>query len=140
MKRKYFSDKEIKILKANPYTYKVTPERIRFTAEFKEMFWAKYRSGFTAPAAIRELGYDPDMFGKERIRGIVKNISREANSEKGFHTGNSYSKIKKISFEEDPIPPSQAVVRLRNEVLYLRQEMEFLKKIINSDKSKRQKK
>lgn len=138
--KRCFSDKEIKILKANPYTYRVSAERIRFTAEFKEMFWAKYCSGMTAASAIYELGYDPDMLGAERIHGIIRHIRKEANSEIGFHTGNAYPKKKKIPFKEEPISPNQTIVRLKNEVLYLRQEMEFLKKIIDSGRDRKQRK
>ena len=35
---KEYTAKEIKLLKANPYTFKVTKNKLYFTAEFKEAF------------------------------------------------------------------------------------------------------
>lgn len=37
---KEYTAKEIKRLKANPYTFKVTKSKLYFTAEFKEAFCA----------------------------------------------------------------------------------------------------
>ena len=34
--------REVKLLKANPYTFKVTKNKLYFTAEFKEAFWMAY--------------------------------------------------------------------------------------------------
>lgn len=36
---KEYTTKQIKQLSANPYTFKVTKNRIFFTKEFKEKFW-----------------------------------------------------------------------------------------------------
>ena len=133
MAKRPFTEKEIKKLKANPYTSRVTPNRIQFTAEFKEAFWAKYCSGKNATLALFELGYDPDILGTVRIEGILLHIRREARSEIGFHTGYACSRKPSSPYQEGSHSPDQSIVRLQNEVLYLRQELEFLKKIIKSD-------
>ncbi len=133
MAKRPFTEKEIKKLKANPYTYRVTSNRIQFTAEFKEAFWAKYCSGKNAALALFELGYDPDILGTVRIEGILQHIRREARSEIGFHTGYACSRKPSSPYQEGSHSPDQSIVRLQNEVLYLRQELEFLKKIIKSD-------
>lgn len=36
---KEYTAKEMKLLKANPYTFKVTKNKLYFTVEFKEAFW-----------------------------------------------------------------------------------------------------
>ena len=36
---KEYTAKEMKLLKANPYTFKVTKNKLYFTIEFKEAFW-----------------------------------------------------------------------------------------------------
>lgn len=41
---KEYSVKEIKELKANPYTLKVTKYKLSHTAKFKEDFWIRYQS------------------------------------------------------------------------------------------------
>jgi hypothetical protein len=133
MAKRQFSEKDMKTLKANPYTYRVTPNQIQFTAEFKEIFWEKYSSGKSPTLIVFELGYDPDILGKTRIEGILHHIRHEACSEGGFHTG--YARRRKTATLEPSSSglSDQAVIRLQNEVLYLRQELEFLKKIIKSD-------
>lgn len=44
MARKVFTDEEIEMLRKNPYTYVVTPKMIKFTQEFKELFWKEYQN------------------------------------------------------------------------------------------------
>ena len=41
---KSFSDEEILELKSNKYTHTVSTATISFTAEFKEKFWAMYKT------------------------------------------------------------------------------------------------
>ena len=40
---KEYTAKEMKLLKANPYTYKVTKNKLYFTIEFKETFWTAFK-------------------------------------------------------------------------------------------------
>ena len=133
MAKQVFSDKDIKKLKANPYTYSVTPNRLQFTAEFKEIFWEKYCSGKSPTVIVYELGYDPEILGTSRIEGILQRIRHEACSDVGFHTGYARNRKSPQSTHVSTYPSDQSVARLQNEVLYLRQELEFLKKIIKSD-------
>ncbi len=39
---KEYTAKEMKLLKANPYTFKVIKNKLYFTIEFKEAFWTAY--------------------------------------------------------------------------------------------------
>ena len=39
---KEYTVKEIKILEANPYKFKVTKKKLYFTAELKAVFWTVY--------------------------------------------------------------------------------------------------
>lgn len=43
MKEYIYIGKEMKILKANPYTFKVTKKKLYFIAEFKEVFQTEYQ-------------------------------------------------------------------------------------------------
>ena len=48
---KEYSPKQIKQLQANPYTLKVTKNKLYLTAKFKEDFWIRYQAG-SAPKKI----------------------------------------------------------------------------------------
>ena len=74
--RKKFSTAEQELLRANPYTEKVTENQISFTLAFKEAFWRLSVEGCTGNMALRKLGYDPELLGFERVHNITKRIRR----------------------------------------------------------------
>jgi len=132
---KEYTAKEIKILQANPYTFKVTKNKLYFTIEFKEAFWTEYQVGFAPRKIFEDLGYDLEMFGQKQIDSIVQRIKKEANSENGFTQGENRTRRKK----DELIIPANATIesqetldKILNEVKYLRQEVDFLKKITKS--------
>ena len=47
MALKLFSNKEIQILKSNKYTYTITNKSIKFTTEFKQLFYNKALEGMS---------------------------------------------------------------------------------------------
>lgn len=135
MERTSFTQKQLKELKSNAYTYKVTSDRIWFTIDFKEAFWIKYQAGTTPRQALKELGYDISYFGQKRIDGIVQKIRKEVIAGQGFSEGSN--RTKRILMKEPKNTNSQQTVeRMQNELLYLRQEVEFIKKIIKASNSK----
>lgn len=126
MSRKVFTNEEVEMLRSNPYTYAVTPHILSFTKEFKELFWKEYREGEVPRQILEKHGYPADVLGKERIWGIAHTIKGQYYSEEGLREG---------SLKRNPSPGTpcattdEAVRRLQGEVQYLRQEIEFLKKI-----------
>ena len=68
---KEYTAKEIKLLKANPYTFKVTKNKLYFTAEFKEAFWVAYQAGIAPRKIMEDLGYDLGMFGQNNNPGRI---------------------------------------------------------------------
>ena len=76
-------------------------------------------------------GDDFDLLGEERMKNMIRGIRREAESASGLHEGYARTGRKRMSKEEieelECDPASYA--KLKNEVVYLRQEVEFLKKI-----------
>ena len=135
MGRKYssFNQEEIRILKENPNTASVTPSRLSVTLEAKKTILELYQSGWTPRRIIEELGYDPAMLGKQRTSNIVRNVRREAESKYGLHEGYLRTSGTRMSEEEieqlECNPGSYA--KLKNEVIYLRKEVEFLKKSLS---------
>lgn len=132
---KEYTKKELKKLNENPYTLKATKNRISHTAEFKRVFWIKYQAGSSPRKILEELGYDPKMFGQKRIDSLVQHIKKQALSGNGFTEGSNRTKRMKIVSNEEITPESFA--QMQHEVLYLKQEIEFLKKITKEVNIKR---
>lgn len=135
-KKPEFTAKEIKILKANPYTYKVTKRSISFTKEFKEEFYHRNLRGYTPRQIVTELGYDPKMLGDVRLTGIQMTVKREAESAVGLHEG-KLNKQMKSKLTNGKMPCREAVEKMQHEILYLRQEIDFLKKMYSLKEEKK---
>ena len=135
MGRKYssFNPEEIRILKENPNTASVTPSRLSVTLEAKKTILELHQAGWTSRRIVEDLGYDPKMLGDQRMKNMVRNVRREADSRVGLHEG--YLRTAGTRMDDDEIeqldcnPASYA--KLKNEVVYLRKEVEFVKKCLS---------
>lgn len=135
---KEYTEKQIKQLKANPYTLNVTKCKLYFTAKFKEDFWISYQAGNAPRKILSDFGYDLSFFRQKQIDDIVQRIKRQALSGNGFTEGENRTKRVAIkATNETDLSSPQSIERMQNELLYLRQEIEFLKKIIIADNSKK---
>lgn len=129
---KKYTQKQIKELKANPYTLQVSDKRIFFTIEFKKVFWTKYQAGMSPRAIFKELNYNLDYFGQKQIDSIVQRVKKEALAGE-FTEG--YQRYKRMKIKEPELLNSEQVLQqMQHEMLYLRQEVEFLKKVLKKDK------
>ena len=130
-----FTKEERAILKQNPYTYRVFKNSIRFTIEFKESFMRQYEAGMSPTKIVEGIGYDAEMLGKRCVNSLYRNLQKQQASPAGLHEGSVRSKkIRPGSTDYDAVTPKRAMQLMQHELLYLRQEVEFLKKIINADK------
>ncbi len=135
---KEYTPKQIKKLEANPYTLKVTKNKLYFTIKFKEDFWINYQAGNAPRKILSDLGYDLEYFGQKQIDSIVQRIKKEALSGNGFREGeNRERRIPVKATNREELSSPQSIERMQNELLYLRQEIEFLKKIIMTNNSKK---
>ena len=139
---KEYTAKERKLLESNPYTFKVTKNKLYFTIEFKEDFWNAYQAGNTPRKIFEDLGYNLEMFGQKQIDSIVQRIKRQAQSNYGFKQGENRTRrkseqIEKLDNVSDKV--QETLERIWNEVKYLRQEVEFLKKISKMEKTTKRK-
>ena len=127
---KKYTQKQIKELKSNPYTLQVSDKRIFFTIEFKKIFWKKYQAGMSPRSIFKEMDYNLDYFGQKQIDSIVQRVKKEALAGE-FTEG--YSRINRIKINEpsSDITP-QNIKQMQNELLYLRQEVYFLKKVLKT--------
>ena len=129
---KEYTIKEMKLLKANPYTFKVTENKLYFTIEFKETFWTAYQAGIAPRKILTDLEYDVTMFGQKQIDSIVQGIKYQAESGTGFQQGENRTRRKKEELyipKDTSLESKEALTSILNEVKYLRQEVEFLKKL-----------
>ena len=127
MSKKVFTNQEVEMLRGNQYTYAVTPHILSFTKEFKELFWAEYQAGAIPRQILEKYGYPADVLGKERIWGIAHVIKKQYYSPEGLHEG-PWPKAAQTTAAGGKTTEEQ-VRQLQGEVQYLRQEIEFLKKI-----------
>lgn len=132
--KKKFSPEEVETLRANPYTERVTTEKISFTLAFKKEFWRLSVEGCTGNAAFRKLGYDPEVLGFERVHNITKRIRRAAKTPEGLKgKAKSRMRISKENFSSaqlEKMSRRESEQRLQNEIVYLQQQMAFLKKLM----------
>ena len=132
--RKKFTPAEVEELRANPYTEKVTERQISFTLAFKEAFWRLSVEGCTGNMALRKLGYDPEILGFERVHNITKRIRSAARTPEGIRGAKkSRMRISREQFSQaelEKMSRRESERRLQNEIVYLQQQMAFLKKLM----------
>lgn len=128
---KKYTQNQIKELKSNPYTLQVNDKRIFFTIEFKKVFWTKYQAGMSPRAIFKELNYNLDYFGQKQIDSIVQRIKKEALTGE-FTEGYCRNNRMKIKAPDEEIS-EKSIKQMRIELLYLRQEVDFLKKVLKKE-------
>ena len=110
--------------------------KLYFTIEFKEAFWTAYQAGMAPRKILEDLGYDLGIFGQKQIDSMVQSIKRQAQEGSGFRQGENRTRRKKdgLSSLDGTSPESKETLEgILNEVKYLRQEVEFLKKIAKTE-------
>lgn len=68
---------------------------------------------------------------------MVQKIKQQALSGEGFREGQNRKNRVKLKVEQTTKEQTKSLDQMQHELLYLRQEVEFLKKIIKADNSKR---
>lgn len=126
---KLFSNEDVEILKNNKYTYNATNRTIKFTVEFKQLFYNKLQEGNYPPKIIEDLGYDINIIGAKRSYGIALHIREEYRVNGGFHEGRIPSTIEQ-RLTNNEITPSKALIHMNTRITYLEQQIEYLKKIL----------
>lgn len=123
MPKKTFTEHEILQLMQNPYTDHIKDDRIYYTEQFEHDFWAALIPGKSPRMVFQELGYDPALLGKKRIERYAYRVRRKHGvTMNPDYPSSVYSDKGKISSEKE-------LEALQNEVKYLRQELDFLKKL-----------
>lgn len=143
MSVKQFTEEEQQILLKNPFTKSVTASNLYTSKEFKEEFLKRYLKGDKSPTQIiTELGYDPNILGYHRITEIRYHIVEKYKAGEPFEDGGYQQRVKgrTLSGEQQPVRTAfdhDVVKQLRSEISYLKQEVAFLKKLMQNETGKR---
>lgn len=133
MSRKIFTEEQQQLLRQNPYIYSVTDTRINLTKEFKEIFLKEYKSGISPRKILEDHGFDIDTIGERRVWSISNHIRTEFKKYGNFHEGYRSRAVPSSDTFSNANSKSSSdadkIKQLQQEVDYLKQEMEFLKKI-----------
>lgn len=142
MKPKYhhrrFTAEQLEILSNNPFTSKVDWHHIWFTLEFQNIFLTRYEQGESSSEIFESLGYDIDILGKYRIYNYPRTLYGRL--EKGLSLTETPGNTKLIAptdMDYNTLPTQQSVASMQRELKYLRQQVEFLKKITELDNEKK---
>jgi hypothetical protein len=133
---KKFTTEQMEVLAANPFTYKITTLRISYTLEFKNLFLARYESGEAVKDIFTSLGYDISIIGGNRMYSFAKRLLDQ--SEAGEVPTEESPRVKRekpVNVDYNTMPAQQSVAAMQREITYLRQQLEFLKKITELDNS-----
>lgn len=130
-----FTQKQIDELKVMQYTAFVNESRLILTLEFKKKFMQEIQEkGATSLKIFQNAGYYPKYLTKQQVYNKAKRIKIEAASEQGLRESPSERHVKNslIKFQEAEMDNKQTRIALRelqNRMVYLEQQIEFLKKV-----------
>jgi hypothetical protein len=127
MGNRYFTEDEIKELTENQYVEKVSKKSVKYSTDFKKLFWDKYVDGQSPRDIFIESGFNLDIINKVRIYGFTNSIKKQAKRLEGFTDQRAHN-----SGRQANAPMSiEDKVRLQDlEIKKLNQKIEFLKKNI----------
>ena len=114
---------------------KATSDTAQYDNSAKRLLGNKY---ILAQILVYTVDEFKGMQPMDVIDDIVQRIKRLALSGNGFTEGeNRQKRIPMKATNEEDLSSPQSIERMQNELLYLRQEVEFLKKIIIADNSRK---
>ena len=122
-------------LKLNPCVERVSRLSVSFTEDFKRKTYGQLLSGKAMWQIFHDHGIDTAALGPVRIMKFKQHVNDCAKRGDGFKNMRNTWREKKIQSDEAIV--GKRVKSLENEVAYLRQVVEFLKKIQQADSEAR---
>ena len=123
MSKEAFTPEQQKELMENQYTKLVSSHYIRFTDAFWQEFGRRYLAGEDRYDICRSMGYDPYVLGSKRLEYICRTIRNAQDLPAGKR------RRPPADTKYSDMPQDEAIRAMETELTYLRQEVEFLKKI-----------
>ena len=133
MNPKSFTKEQIIALRENPNTEYVSESVIRFTQEFRAKLIEAIKAGIPVRRFLQEAGYDCDILVAGRVKMFGHRMRKEANAGNIPHAGYKERKRYPDLSDYKDMTHEEAMLHMQNEILYLYQELEFIKKIIELD-------
>lgn len=136
--RRLFTEYELEILSQNPYTYRIRARQLLFTAEFKTIFWERYQAGGDVQQIFEDMGYEPLMVGYYRMHSVPQNLRKVVDAGRAFTDGYSKKSNDAVGRGRNQDSAEAEAAEMKHEIAYLRQHVDFLKKIteLGSDKKR----
>lgn len=137
MSKKIFTEEEVAILRQNPYVAAVSPKRIHYSPEFKQLFWKEYNETGSPTGIMRKYGFSPEILGAFRIHQLPVDIRNEiAKGATCYADGRNNdstdeSNIKTGTKNTAELKLLKEIGKLQEENEYLKEKLAFLKKIIS---------
>ena len=136
MANRKFTSEELAEIRHNPFVKHASENKMSFTTEFKEFFWKRAQAGEPLGEIIRAFGLKPEVLGERRIKGIYAHLNEQVAAGLPF-TDEKRIRMPEAALVNKPASNREQIVKIRmleHEVLYLKQELDFIKKIISADK------
>ena len=135
MSKKLFTEEQVLALKENPCVARVSRLSVSFTEEFKRKAYGELLAGKPMWQIFKDYGIDTDALGPVRITKFQQFINKCAERGDGFKNLRNTGRGREN--EDDEAVIGKRVESLENEVAYLRQVVEFLKKTRQADSEAR---
>ena len=128
MSQKTFTEKEIKILKKNPYVKKVSEKSITYSDEFKQLVVLQIAESKTPRMIFEQAGFDVDIIGMKRIEAAASRWKKAYRMSgilglKDTHQTNSGRRLNRALTDKEKTAKLEAKIKL------LEAENEWLKKV-----------
>lgn len=124
-----FTQEEIQELEYHPAVQKVNEYFLHLTPEFKEWFYQEFQRGRKAKAILQEAGFNTDIIAT-RVRSIRSHIlkwkAEQSKASCQFTSAPAQANVYELATAHVKIG------KLEHELKRARQELEFVKKIINA--------
>ena len=119
---------QIEILSNYPQVARTTDATVVFTQTFKRHFCEEYIKGKSPRTILKESGIDPDVLGATRMNSLRWHALEEWEAADGkIEQASNKSKFSKTKTVEDKLS------LIEHELVYTRQELNYLKKIFLAD-------
>jgi hypothetical protein len=139
-----FTAEQLEELLQSPHVSYVSRTTISYTLKFKEMAWQRYCDGVEPAKIFRDAGLDPDVLGRERIKGFIDKLRDQLERDLPFVEGKEPRLNQPEKVFDMPKPPRmkeryipytpEQIAQMYHKLVYMEQELEFIKKIILAGK------
>ena len=125
MGKNYFTPEQVEQLRQNKYVKKVSEKAITYTDEFKELFILEYNNGKPLSQIIIDMGLDPKILGRQRIKNISNRFRKQALRPEGLKdTRADNPNMGRPSTRE--LTQEEIIAKQKAEIELLKAKVEFL--------------